>query len=747
MLASRCCRASTSTLTRINVLDFLAPRFIGQVHYAPTSRRRRATSTARRQNSTQQATVSQARPSSIFETVLNADDKLVSSSLSQINYACRARDVLGVWKVYRSLESQGLLNIIGLQFREQISRMLIVKCKSSAKVSKWDKEELSAIQDLALFAASSGLSEVVRQFMLRCLREGDADGALEIYARYCQQLSSKEEILNSMEKEESSTASDQDDSLEGGFDIGLEGSISEKRYASSVVNPSLVKATAIIAYALKNSFHEALHSSLQQSHTRVLPQHIRTVLHEVKTCNDVEVLSCNYVEALSAASLACRTTSLKAHVLHLVDQRRVVRIQQLSESMLAGFSGPLQWAALDEANVSYTRPVVVSDRVWSYLLRAFIAIQKDDLAEDLWRKIAETTGSRPGIVMWNALLEGYRETGQLEMLTSTWQAMRGNGVQPDSNSYASRIICLFEHRKRSLALETFEEFKKRKLEDKDPLHVYNAVLNGLLHQDDGINQATAILNEMSASGPKPDIVSFNIFLKFYGKKGDMAKVVSVLSQLTKSGVLPDVVTFTTILSTMLKAGVADAAERLEQIMKTMGVELNVATYSAIIDAQVREGTYAGIQTAWELLQKMESNASAQPNEITYTSFLAGVHRSKELSGEQIMGIASEISKKMDKRGVRTRRGAYHILMKACLENPSPDGLNHFMWYFNTMRKKHMAFSHDTWYVILKGLLRRDEWALASEMVDVMLSSNFTPMWGVKDMMIRILTWRARNKVP
>ena len=112
---------------------------------------------------------------------MNADDKLVSSSLSQINYACRARDVLGVWEVYRSLERQGLLNIIGLQFREQISRMLIVKCKSSAKVSKWDKEELSAIQDLALFAASAGLSEVVRQFMLRCLREGDADGALEIY--------------------------------------------------------------------------------------------------------------------------------------------------------------------------------------------------------------------------------------------------------------------------------------------------------------------------------------------------------------------------------------------------------------------------------------------------------------------------------------------------------------------------------------------------------------------------------------
>lgn len=745
MLVSRSCRTRGIAIIRTPILDFLAPRLLGQSFPAQAFAQNRKSPPCPnflRKQSTLHAAVAQTHPLSILDTALNVDHNAVNESLHRISIACSARDALGVWRECTSLESQGLSNLIGMSFREQTARMLVAKCKGTSLKTRWAEDERNAIEELAFFAAMSGFSEAFRQLMLRCLKKRDADAALKLYARYCERLARYESSLQVCDKDTSDEPPGHGSPLDS--DLGL--SIPEKMFTGSVVNPSLIIATVVIAHALKDSFHGALHAALQQPQIRVLPQHIKTVINEVGSCNDVEGKALDYVEAISAASLAHRTESLKAHARHLAEQRRMGRLQQLADSMLAGLNGPLQWAAPDEASVSYERPVVMTDRVWAYLLRAFVNIQRDDLAEALWVKIANTTNFGSGVVMWNALLEGYRETEQLDMLLSTWQAMLGNGVEPDSNSYASKIICLFGWKKRRQALESFDEFKKKSLKDKDSLHVYNAVLNGLLLQDEGVNLATTVLDEMTAKGPKPDTISYNIFLKYYGRKGDMAKIVSTISKLVNSGATPDVVTFTTILSTMLKAGISDATHRLEQVMKTMGIELNVATYSAIIDAQVRSGTYAGIQTAWELLQKMESNVSTPPNEITYTSFLAGVHRSKELSNEQITSVVQDITRKMETRGVRIKRGAYHILMKACLENPSPDGLNHFMGYYNTMKRKRIAFSHDTWFVILRGLLHRDEWALASEMVDEMLSSNFYPMWGVKEMMVKILNWRARNKL-
>lgn len=745
MLVSRSCRTRGIAITRTPILDFLAPRLLGQSFPAQAFAQNQKSPPCPnflRKQSTLHAAVAQTHPLSILDTALTVDHNAFNESLHRISIACSARDALGVWRECSSLESQGLSNLIGMSFREQTARMLVAKCKGTSLKTRWAEDERNAIEELAFFAAMSGFSEAFRQLMLRCLKIRDADAALKLYARYCERLARYESSLQVCDKDTSDEPPGHGSPLVS--DLGL--SIPEKMFTGSVVNPSLIIATVVIAHALKDSFHGALHAALQQPQIRVLPQHIKTVINEVGSCNDVEGKAIDYVEAISAASLAQRTESLKAHARHLAEQRRMGRLQQLADSMLAGVNGPLQWAAPDEASVSYERPVVMTDRVWAYLLRAFVNIQRDDLAEALWVKIANTTNFGSGVVMWNALLEGYRETEQLDMLLSTWQAMLGNGVEPDSNSYASKIICLFGWKKRRQALESFDEFKKKSLKDKDSLHVYNAVLNGLLLQDEGVNLATTVLDEMTAKGPKPDTISYNIFLKYYGRKGDMAKIVSIISKLVNSGATPDVVTFTTILSTMLRAGISDATHRLEQVMKTMGIELNVATYSAIIDAQVRSGTYAGIQTAWELLQKMESNVSAPPNEITYTSFLAGVHRSKELSTEQITSVVQDITRKMETRGVRIKRGAYHILMKACLENPSPDGLNHFMGYYNTMKRKHIAFSHDTWFVILRGLLARDEWALASEMVDEMLSSNFYPMWGVKEMMVKILNWRARNKL-
>ena len=102
---------------------------------------------------------------------------------------------------------------------------------------------------------------------------------------------------------------------------------------------------------------------------------------------------------------------------------------------------------------------------------------------------------------------------------------------------------------------------------------------------------------------------------------------------------------------------------------------------------------------------------------------------------------------MRKRGLKLRLGTYHILMKACLENPNPEALDFFMDYYNMMQRSAIPLRHDSWYIILDGLVRRGEWELAREMKNQMIGSGFQPMWGVLKRMKVIERWEEQYGTP
>ncbi|EJD03877.1 uncharacterized protein FOMMEDRAFT_19211 [Fomitiporia mediterranea MF3/22] len=422
------------------------------------------------------------------------------------------------------------------------------------------------------------------------------------------------------------------------------------------------------------------------------------------------------------------------------------RLENVKRILSNGFHGKTRWAVTGESqlNPDTHHLVTVSQKVWGILMYAFIVARMDDGAENLWATILRI-GYSPNIDIWNSLLEGYRDTHQVERLLLTWDVMKKERIPLNATSYGARIACLFQARRATLAMKTFEEFKRAHPNQEDGLiFVFNTILNGYLLER-RLTDAVKLFEEMKKHGPQPDIVSYNTFIAHYAKRADLHGVADFVRQLTEAGVEPDVFTFTTILSAILKAGIPNGTARLLEVMDSMGVKQNVATYSAIINSQVREGTREGVKTAWELLQQMERMKDTRPNIVTYTSFLAGVHRSQELDKQLVALITSEVVKTMKRRGVQLKLGTYHVLFKACLENSNPEGMDFFMDYYNMLVRSGIPFRHDTWYIILNGLIRRDAWTLAKEMKDRMLSSGFQPMWGVMEMVKWIEEWEAGNR--
>ncbi|OCB85674.1 hypothetical protein A7U60_g7325 [Sanghuangporus baumii] len=732
--------------SQLVLFDFLAPRL-----YTSSRTRSLTGSTSRpylqvsesaaRNISTTAKTRATATKSSILDAASNSEGDL-SYHAAHLYKCALAGDILSVWSAYGQIHSEHRRLVLGPEHYGALSMMLVKKYDHILSTADKSDEELHAMEELAFACAGAGYVDGLRQMLVWRLVRSESDKVISAFERFEQTL-----LLDESGLEKVTTPPDadtvEDDENE------------ELRLANpdiSRLDIANIMAVTVAAYAAQERFQDAVQFILQHPTYRVTGDNMETLGEELKACGMYQgprtalvPMTRYYIDAGGLALLVQRPEAFKAHLRNLVKERRVGhRLDKLRARFTAAFNGKHAWAAATESQQSPTRPIVVPEKIWAHLIHSYIVLRNEDSARALWADVIRW-GRQPGTEMFNALLEGYRDVCHLPKLLHTWQVMEKQGIPFDARSYGAKLGALVLDREAGhYSLKLFDEFKATRPNEEDSLFVYNTVLNNLLLRFQR-KRALALLDEMKKRGPQPDIVSYNTFIAHYAKLPDLQEIAKVVRELTEAGIEPDVFTFTSILSALLKTRISNGAERLLGIMDMMGVKQNVATYSAIIDSQVREGTKVGITAAWQVLQQMERMKDVEPNIVTYTSFLAGLHRSRELDKDLITSISSDVVQTMKKRGMRLKLGTYHILLKACLENPNPEALDFFMDYFNMMRRNGVPLWHDTWYIILDGLVRREEWDLATEMKNQMLDSGFQPMWGVAKRMRLIESWEARNR--
>ncbi|KDQ07377.1 hypothetical protein BOTBODRAFT_120113, partial [Botryobasidium botryosum FD-172 SS1] len=157
-----------------------------------------------------------------------------------------------------------------------------------------------------------------------------------------------------------------------------------------------------------------------------------------------------------------------------------------------------------------------------------------------------------------------------------------------------------------------------------------------------------------AGGLRPDIVTYNTFLRHYACKGDIAVFAALMRAIIPDGLKPDVVTFTTILDAPLSTGKPGATGTLLGIMKAMGVEPSVVTYTTIIDGILREKGGVHMHVALKMVGRMEA-AGVRPNEVMYTALVAGVKRDETLGAELAEEFTQGILRHMRERGIEANR--------------------------------------------------------------------------------------------
>ncbi|KAI6047729.1 hypothetical protein EDC04DRAFT_2619663 [Pisolithus marmoratus] len=490
---------------------------------------------------------------------------------------------------------------------------------------------------------------------------------------------------------------------------------------------STVLLALITAFAMDNAFHAALHAFLR--FPRKFPQGIAKQFLSQFPDSSLRSTVESYVQRLHVARYLSQPRLLTHRTSLLANNLDDAGLQKLYNQIVDGLGGKDAYITVRPAELTERTPVALEEINWAAFLTAFLKCNRRDLGVSLWNDMSKF-GVRPTAISWTALLDGYDSMKTPDDAEKAWNVMIAQGTEPSAMSYRAIISAFFN------AHEPAEG---------DCVAVYNTVLHGLLINGRS-GDAHALLQRLREKGPKPDIVSFNTVLRYHGRRGEFRHVSRILDEMSEDGLTGDVYTFSTVLSSLLKIGRTDATDLILNLMRKQNIEPNTAIFSAIIDHQVREGTEEGLNAGMELLRRMEQSPEARPNDVTYTSILAGLHRQHWANATFAYECKRYILGRMKERGIQFNRTVYHILFKACLENPAPEGLQEAMEYYEEMmKKKNVSLGYDTWYVLLRGIISREAWDVADELVRN-LKQQMTPRGSLENLVSRVrkrTSWKRR----
>lgn len=674
-------------------------------------------------------------------------------------------------EAWRTLEKSGLLAHLGPPQLHSIATALLgcvpkgdTDLGSSLSVGTtdtsdtWTPADAAAAEDIALFLATARFPDPLIHCMLRHLRLGAYNDVLVLYARYERSAAENElwteesdgdadEVVAEVDEPDVDTRSTTH--FNGLASIGTD-STTPSRYAAP--GAADLRLVVYAAYAQMGDSVAALRAHLAHplriSYITTRAERFAAMHLGYSASNSGSHSIGGKLIALSRrleiAHLVSHSISLTRRISYLGRSHRTIRVlTKLYDDIMAELS-PNGWLVPIQGQENDTRPLPTPAEMWSSFVHAFALSSQPERVARVWDDMHKH-GIPRGARVWAALIGAYGASGDVGAVRGAWAAMIEEGVKPDAVAYTALLPILFNEAATQPAviveaLGLFNNFRNSGPDptSSDTVAVYNTVLHGLLTRSRP-QEARALFDEMRTKGPKPDVVSYNTFLRFHARSRDLRSLGATLSLLSEDGIAPDAFTFSTILSAMLKAGRRDAPALVASVMERNGVRANVATYTTIIDAQVREGDEENVRGAFELLESMERDPrkEVRPNEVTYTTLLTGVARGGFLSPVLVQEYVDRILARMRARDVHPNRTTYHVLMASSLRDPSPGGLERALGYYREMRKRKMAFTMDTWQILLRGVTRRGQWAAANELVDALETDGFEAHGSLLELIARI----------
>ncbi|KAJ4846006.1 hypothetical protein Tsubulata_040722, partial [Turnera subulata] len=260
-------------------------------------------------------------------------------------------------------------------------------------------------------------------------------------------------------------------------------------------------------------------------------------------------------------------------------------------------------------------------------------------------------GYRPNVVSRTALMEAYGRAGQYKNAEAIFRRMQSSGPEPSAVTYQIILKIFVEGNKFKEAEDVFETLLNEKISPLKPDHkmfhmmIYmhkkagsyekarklfalmpergvprsTATYNSLMSFETSYKEVSKIYDHMQRSGVRPDVISYALLIKAYGKARREDEALAVFEEMLDAGVRPSHKAYNILLDAFAISGMVDQALMVFKNMRSDGFSPDIWSYTTMLSAYVNASDMEGAEKFFQRLKQ----GGVEPNVVTYGTLIKG----------------------------------------------------------------------------------------------------------------------------
>lgn len=220
-----------------------------------------------------------------------------------------------------------------------------------------------------------------------------------------------------------------------------------------------------------------------------------------------------------------------------------------------------------------------------------------------------------------AIIKGFGRQRAWSKALQVFNWMRGTeNLKPDNATISVVLRILGRESQLLAASKLFESLQTEGYSLN--VYAYTSLISALARSRN-FKQALGFFEQMKEEGPQPSLVTYNVIIDLYGKKGrSWDKILELFTEMRAQGIRPDEYTYNTAITACASGFLCEEAKKLFAEMKGSKLAPDRVTYNALLDVYGKAGWH---QEAQNVLKEMEI-AGCPPNIVTYNELLSAFGR-------------------------------------------------------------------------------------------------------------------------
>ncbi|KAL9230325.1 hypothetical protein vseg_005691 [Gypsophila vaccaria] len=306
---------------------------------------------------------------------------------------------------------------------------------------------------------------------------------------------------------------------------------------------------------------------------------------------------------------------------------------------------------------------------YTTLLAVLTILKRFDYIHPIVSRVEENK-LNPDSVFFNAVINAFAESGNVEDAMKTFVKMGESGYRPAASTYNTLMKAFGIAGKPEESVKLFNHMTLVG-SVKPNVRSYNVLVRAWCSKGD-IVQAWDVVSEMLASGVKPDTVTYNTIATAYVQNGKTKLAEDIILEMQNSDVQPNERTCCIIVSGYCREGKLRDGLRFVYWMKDLGLRPNLHMINSLIKGFVDVAEMDGVDKVLELME----DYGMKPDVITCSTIM------NSWSAAGYMDKCQEIFDNMVKEGIQPDAHAYSILAKGYTRAGEPEKaeelLNHMI---------------------------------------------------------------------